>query len=66
VSIIVNKCLLSFSQKIQYGNNSIGGETWIGGPTETMRAQHVPGYDGFVPQVRSENLYGKNFAKTTA
>ena len=31
-----------------------------------MKAQHVPGYDGYIPQVRSENLYGKSFAKTTA
>jgi len=26
----------------------------------------VPGYSGFIPQVASENLYGKSFAKTSA
>ena len=58
--------LLDFSEKLQYGNHSIEGQTWIGGPTETMKAQHIPGYDGYVPQIKSENLFGKNFAKTTA
>jgi len=26
----------------------------------------VPGYAGYVPQIKSENLFGKSFAKTTA
>ena len=30
-----------------------------------MKAQHIPGYAGYVPQVKSENLFGKSFAKTT-
>jgi len=42
------------------------GETWIGGPTDTLKAQHVPGYAGYVPQITSENLFGRSFAKTTA
>ena len=25
----------------------------------------MPGYAGYVPQVKSENLFGKSFAKTT-
>jgi hypothetical protein len=25
----------------------------------------VPGYSGYVPQVKSENLFGKSFAKIT-
>jgi len=42
------------------------GSNWIGGPTENLKAQHVPGYAGYIPQVASENLFGKSFAKTTA
>lgn len=30
-----------------------------------MKAQHIPGYAGYVPQIKSENLFGKSFAKTT-
>jgi hypothetical protein len=30
-----------------------------------LKAQHIPGYAGYVPQVKSENLFGKSFAKTT-
>ena len=29
-------------------------------------AQHLPGYAGYIPQIQSENLFGKSFAKTTA
>jgi hypothetical protein len=55
-----------YSETLQYGNHSLTGETWIGGPTDTLKAQHIPGYAGYVPQIASENLFGKNFAKTTA
>lgn len=50
---------------VTYGNNSKAGENWLGGPTQNLKAQHVPGYAGYVPQVKSENLFGKSFAKTT-
>jgi hypothetical protein len=53
------------SEQIKYGNHSKVGENWLGGPTNNIKAQHVPGYSGFVPQVKSENLYGKSFAKVT-
>lgn len=42
------------------------GDTWIGGPTDALKSQHVPGYSGFIPQVAAENLFGKSFAKTSA
>ena len=45
--------------------NKEGGENWLGGPTQNLKAQHVPGYAGYVPQIKSENLFGKSFAKTT-
>jgi len=41
------------------------GQNWIGGPNANVKAQHIPGYAGYIPQVSSENLYGKSFAKTT-
>jgi len=25
------------------------GENWIGGPTQNIKAQHVPGYAGYIP-----------------
>ena len=53
------------SETLKFGNHSIKGETGIGGPTDSLKAQHIPGYAGFVPQIQSENLYGKSFAKTT-
>ena len=48
---------------IQYGNVSRLGHNWIGGPTQNLKAQYVPGYQGFVPGIKAENLYGKSFAK---
>ena len=55
-----------FNDEIKYTNNSIQGKNWIGGPSQNIKAQHIPGYAGYIPQVSSENLYGKSFAKTTA
>ena len=55
-----------YSETQKFGNHSKGGQTWIGGPTDNLKSQHVPGYSGFIPQVASENLYGKSFAKTSA
>jgi hypothetical protein len=34
---------------LRYGNHSRKGENWLGGPTNNLKAQHVPGYAGFVP-----------------
>lgn len=53
------------TEALQFGNHSNKGENWIGGPNSNVKAQHVPGYAGYIPQVSSENLYGKSFAKTT-
>ena len=50
---------------VQYGNFSKHGNNWLGGPTANVKAQHVPGYSGYVPQIKSENLFGKSFANTT-
>ena len=48
---------------IQFGNASRLGANWIGGPTQNLKAQYIPGYQGFVPSLKAENLYGKSFAK---
>jgi hypothetical protein len=53
------------TEALQYGNNSNKGSNWIGGPNSNVKAQHVPGYAGYIPQIASENLYGKSFAKTS-
>jgi hypothetical protein len=50
---------------IQYGNLSKTGDNWLGGPTANIKAQHIPGYAGYVPKILPENLYGKSFAKTS-
>lgn len=50
---------------MQYTNHSKHGDNWLGGPNANIKAQHVPGYQGFVPQIKSENLYGKSFARIT-
>ena len=39
----------SKNEELQYGNQSISGKNWIGGPTSNIKAQHIPGYKGFIP-----------------
>lgn len=53
------------TDELKYGNASQRGAGWIGGPTNNLKAQHVPGYSGYIPAVASENLFGKSFAKTS-
>ena len=43
-----------------------GKSSWMGGPTHHMQSQHIPGYAGHVPNLISEGLYSKPFAKLTA
>jgi hypothetical protein len=31
-------------QHVQFGNYSKYGNNWIGGPTNNLKAQHIPGY----------------------
>ncbi len=54
------------NQRLQFGNLSKYGQNWIGGPTHNVKAQHVPGYQGYIPGLKAENLYGKSFARTTS
>jgi hypothetical protein len=53
------------ADRLKLGNRSSYGPTWIGGPTHMLYAQHVPGYQGYVSGIYSENLFGKSYAKTT-
>lgn len=31
-----------------------------------MKAQHIPGYKGYIPGVKSENIFGKSYARSTS
>lgn len=48
-----------------FGNCSRYATTWIGGHQHEMCQQHIPGYDGHVPGLISENVHAKSFAKCT-
>ena len=48
-----------------YGNRSRYSQNWIGGPTHELSLQHVPGYQGHVPGMISENVFSKSYAKCT-
>ena len=54
------------NEAIMYTNGSKAGDNWLGGPNNNIKAQHIPKYAGYIPQMKSENHYGKSFAKTTA
>ena len=42
------------------------GENWIGGPINNATALQLPGYQGYIPSVKAENIYGKTYGKTTS
>lgn len=54
------------NKEIMFTNESKKGDNWLGGPTNNLKAQHIPKYSGYIPQIKSENLYGKSFAKTSS
>lgn len=54
------------SNHLKYGNWSRYAPNWICGPSHEIRIQQVPGYTCHVPGVKSENLFAKSFARTTA
>lgn len=47
------------------GNRSKEGETWIGGHTQNLKPQHIPGYKGHIPGMHSENMFAKTYGETT-
>lgn len=54
------------NEQLRFGNHSAKGANWIGGPTNNLQSQYIPGYSGHLPGVKGENLYGKSFAKTSS
>jgi len=52
--------------QLKYGNWSKHAINWIAGPNHEIRYQQIPGYTGHVPGIRSESLYSKSYARTTA
>lgn len=54
------------TKKLLWGNASRHAPTWIGGNFVKQRPSHIPGYNGHVIGLVSENVYGNSFAKNTA
>ena len=48
------------------GNKSKTAKTWINGPTHEIRNQCLPGYTGFIPGVKAENVFATTYAKNTS
>lgn len=48
------------------GNRSKDAKTWINGPTHEIRNQCLPGYTGFIPSVKAENVFSNTYAYNTA
>jgi hypothetical protein len=52
--------------KVTLGNKSKEGATWIGGHTQNLKPQHIPGYKGHIPGIHSENVFAKTYGQTTS
>ena len=52
--------------KVTLSNRSKEGTTWIGGHTQNLKPQHIPGYKGHVPGIHSENIFAKTYGATTS
>lgn len=48
------------------GMRSKDAKTWINGPTHEIRNQALPGYTGFIPGVKSENVFSTTYSSNTA
>ena len=48
------------------GNKSKDAKSWINGPTHEIRNQCLPGYTGFIPGVKAENVFSTTYAINTA
>lgn len=59
--------LYKLEKRIQKGNRSREAQSWVGGTTpHDIRLQRIPGYQGFQPGLKAENVHGKTFAKVSA
>jgi len=49
-----------------YSNRSKDAKTWISGNKFEIYPQHIPGYKAHIPGVKSSNIFGMSYAKTSA
>jgi hypothetical protein len=47
-------------------NKSRDAETWVAGSKYKIFPQHIPGYKSHVPGIKSSNIHGMGYSKTTA
>lgn len=52
--------------RVVFGNHSRYAKNWIGGPSDEIREQKMPGYTGHVKGLISENINGQSFANVTS
>ena len=52
--------------KLMIGFRSKDAKTWLNGPTHEIRNQCLPGYTGFIPGIKSENVFSTTYAQNTA
>lgn len=48
------------------GNHSKDAKSWLNGPTHEIRNQCLPGYTGFIPGIKAENVFSTTYAANTA
>jgi hypothetical protein len=48
------------------GNKSKDAKSWLNGPTHEIRNQCLPGYTGFIPGIKAENVFSTTYATNTA
>jgi len=49
-----------------YSNISKNSKTWIGGNKFKIYPQHIPGLTSHIPGIKSSNLFGMSYAKSTS
>lgn len=52
--------------RIMIGNKSKDAKSWLNGPTHEIRNQCLPGYTGFIPGIKAENVFSTTYAANTA
>lgn len=52
--------------RLMIGNKSKDAKSWMNGPTHEIRNQCLPGYTGFIPGVKSENVFATTYAHNTS
>lgn len=62
----VNNNNQSSHLKKMIGNRSKESVTWINGPMHEVRNQCIPCYTGHIEGVKSENVFGQTFARSSA